>query len=116
MVERRQWGERYVQRTPREDLSREFLLAMAEHLDKVLDGLAGPYLQEIADHLDYGPHELSPRAKDKLLTIERAFQRACKEQDARCERGEHHLERGDLKCRHCGWSALTCLPGGRAQP
>ena len=118
MVDRRMFPERYVARTRPEELSREFLLTMVGYLDRLLDGLASGEMQDIADHLDYGPQELSPRAKDKLLTIERAFHRACREQDERCKRGEHHLDRarGDLKCRHCGSSVLTVIHGGGESP
>jgi hypothetical protein len=97
-----------VDRVDPQDLSHEWLVRVVTLASALLDHGAGAMnLQDLADYLDYGPNEASPRLRKKALALLEAFHRAVDEQAEKCAVGDH-LFGPKGKCQ-CGATRLTLV-------
>lgn len=114
-VERRPYQERFLHRMDEHDaVWAERLVGVAYLLDMRLGWMAPDQelFQELADMIDYGPQELSPRDLERIGQITQAFDNWKADQAKRCARGEHIYGVGPHKCWACGEPRYGVIDGG----
>lgn len=104
---RRPRKERYFHAAPIEEMSHDWLVSVVGMIEVVLDHTGAISLQDVADAIDYGPHQLSPRQAHEFQKVAAAFKRSMSEQAEKCQRGEH-LWRGN-RCWACKESILKVV-------
>ncbi len=104
---RRPREERYFYAVPPEEWPREWLMSVVSMMEVVLDMPGTIEMQDIADAIDYGPHQLSPRQAESFKKVSAAFERSMAEQAEKCARGEHRMKNG--RCWACGEPALKVV-------
>lgn len=113
-ITRRSYQERYIRREDEHgELWRKRLSDIAHCLDFMLSGSlpSREWLQDLADMVDYGPKELSPKQRDTLAQITTAFDNSMSEQAEKCARGEHIYGVGPHKCWACGEPRFKVIEG-----
>lgn len=76
-------------------------------IEVILDFPGTLTLQDVADSLDYGPQQLSPREHAKALEIKGAFDRSVAKQREQCKLGNHRFRGG--KCWYCDETQLKVV-------
>lgn len=108
---RRDFQEQFFRRVNRGDTTspgfESWAMALAFAADELLRRVA-PWsvtyteeMQQLADTLDYGPQECSPRLLEQVESIKAAFDSAVAEQTEKCSRGDHLWGAKGTRCRHC---------------
>ena len=104
---RRPRGDRYIYSVPKDQLSHEWLLSIVYMVEVILDFPGNFTLQDVADSIDYGPHQFSPRDQKRVAMISEAFHRSINEQLEKCAKGQHMIRGG--RCWACEESKLKIV-------
>jgi len=101
-------SDRYIDLPP-DQWSREWMVSVIQHMDCILENGLAHAIQDLADQIDYGPNQLSPRQYADFAKVADAFNRAVLEQAEKCTQGAHLFIGGDPRCRHCRTARFTIV-------
>lgn len=95
---RRPREDRYYWKTLGTERPRAWMESVLGMLEVVLDWRGNFSLQDVADALDYGPDDLSPRQQESVAEIAGAWERAKASGREQCKLGNHRFKEG-----RCWW-------------